>query len=197
MRISTAYNFLFGLVIRNRVAEIKKLGVIPHIRHQNRIKSIGFRNVKETVNLELNKTKSMDIVNEILKWPVIIQGALGSFLFWLLFTIGQKIFSLSSKKLKDENELGSFFGRSARDDYKKKDYNGSNYMFFTCIYASIHYLIKFILTAFISFIIADLIPVFAYVGYLIAIYFIFRALSYVTHFRTFEKEDERREKQTK
>ena len=139
----------------------------------------------------------MEVINEILKWPIIVQGALGSFLFWLLYTLGQRIFSFSNKKLKDEKELGSFFGRNARDQYYKKYYNGSNYMFFICIYAAIHYFLKFVLTAFISFIIADLIPVFAYVGYIISIYFIFRVLSYVTHFSTFEKEDERKEKQKK
>lgn len=138
----------------------------------------------------------MEIINEILKWPIIIQGALGSFLFWIILFVGQKAFSLVSKKLRNEKQLGSYFGRAARDDYHNEDYNASNYCFNTCIYASIHYLLKFILTAFISFIIADIIPVFAYVGYLLGIYFLFRALSYVTHFRTFEKEDEKKQRST-
>ena len=140
------------------------------------------------------KFRNMEIVKKILEWPVIVQGALGSFLFWLLFTIGQKTFNFFNKKFRKEKELGGFFGRTARDQFKKENYTLSTYSFFTCIYASIHYFLKFTLTAFISFIIAGLIPVFAYVGYTIAIYFIFRALSYVTHFRTFEKEDERKSK---
>ncbi|GAW97997.1 hypothetical protein MTCD1_03655 [Colwellia marinimaniae] len=32
-----------------------------------------------------------DIVNAVLEWPLIIQGALGSGLFWLLLLLGQKI----------------------------------------------------------------------------------------------------------
>ena len=135
-----------------------------------------------------------DIVNEILQWPVIAQGLLGSFLFWLLFSVGQKLFSFTNKRFKDEKKLGSFFGRNARDQFYKDNYNISNYSFFVCIYASLHYFVKFALTAFLSFILADLIPVFSYVGYLISIYFIFRSLSYVTHFNVFEKEDEKRKR---
>lgn len=34
-------------------------------------------------------------------------------------------------------------------------------------------------------------PVFTYVGYIIGLYFIFRAISYVTHFSVFEAEDKK------
>jgi hypothetical protein len=33
------------------------------------------------------------IFEEILKWPIIVQGALGSALFWLLLTLGEKLFN--------------------------------------------------------------------------------------------------------
>lgn len=136
----------------------------------------------------------MDIINKILDWPVIVQGIVGSFLFWLLFTISQKTFNVLNKKFRDEKELGSYFGRTARSQFYEKNYQISTFSFLTCIYASIHYFLKFVLTVFISFIIGDLIPVFSYVGYLIAIYFMFRALSYVTHFDTFTKEDKKNNK---
>ena len=136
----------------------------------------------------------MEIISEILKWPIIIQGALGSFLFWLFFTVGQKTFSYLNKKLRDEKQLGGYFGREARDSYHEGDYNRSTYNFLTCIYAAIHYFLKFVLSVFIGFLMAGIIPVFGYVGYFFALYFLFRALSYVTHFRKFEKEDEKKVK---
>jgi hypothetical protein len=136
----------------------------------------------------------MEIINKILEWPVIVQGALGSFLFWLLFTISQKAFNFLNKKVRKEKELGSYFGRTARKQFRENNFTLSSYSFFVCIYASIHYFLKFTLTVFISVIVLDFIPIFAYVGYLIAIYFIFRALSYVTHFNTFEEEEEKNQK---
>jgi hypothetical protein len=138
----------------------------------------------------------MEIINEILKWPVIVQGALGSFLFWILFTISQKTISLTTKKFKTEKDLGSFFGKYAKDKFTEEDYNSSNFSFFICIYGALHYLIKFILAAFVGFIVSNFIPVFGYVGFILALYFGFRAISYVTHFDTFDKMDKKAKKDT-
>jgi len=131
----------------------------------------------------------MELIDKILEWPVIIQGILGSFLFWVIFTIGQKIINLSTKKIKDENKLGQYFGKQARDNFYEDQYEFSNYNFFICLYGALHYFLKFSLFVFLSMIIKDFVPVFSYVGYLIALYFIFRALTYVTHFKVFEAED--------
>ena len=138
----------------------------------------------------------MDIINKILEWPVIVQGALGSFLFWILFTIGQKIILFTTKKLKEDKDLGSFWGRSARDDFYNKNYVFSNYSFFICIYGALHYFLKFVIVVFVSQIIIDFIPVFGYVGYIIGLYFIFRSISYVTHFNVFEREEKKNKKKS-
>lgn len=132
-----------------------------------------------------------EIINKILEWPVIIQGMVGSFLFWVIFTIGQKGINLSTKKIKDDNKLGKSWGKSARDDFYNNNFVFSNYNFFICLYGAIHYFLKFVIIIFISFIIKDFVPVFAYVGYIIGLYFIFRAISYVTHFSVFEAEDKK------
>lgn len=134
----------------------------------------------------------MEVIDKILEWPAIIQGIIGSFLFWAIFAIGQKLIESTTKKIKNDKILGSFWGRSARDEFYDKRYEFSNYSFFICIYGSIHYFLKFVIVIFISEIIKDFIPIFAYVGYLIGFYFIFRAMSYVTHFETFEKEDKKK-----
>lgn len=143
---------------------------------------------KERKKERKNKTH-MEIINKILEWPVIIQGALGSLLFWLFFTLSQKTIQISTKKIKDDKDLGSYWGRSARDEFYKHQFEFSTYSFFICIYGAIHYFLKFIISIFVSFIIIDFIPVFGYVGYIIGLYFIFRSISYVTHFKVFENED--------
>lgn len=40
-----------------------------------------------------------EIVQEILKWPIIVQGALGSGLFWFILFIGQKLSFFLSDRL--------------------------------------------------------------------------------------------------
>ncbi|MBC7847180.1 MAG: hypothetical protein H7Y10_11885 [Flavobacterium sp.] len=137
----------------------------------------------------------MEIVNKILEWPAIIQGIIGSFLFWAIFAIGQKVIEFSTKKIKEDKNLGSFWGRSARNTFYNDNFEFSNYSFFICIYGSIHYFLKFVIVVFISQILREFIPIFAYVGYAIAFYFIFRSISYVTHFDVFESEDKKREKE--
>jgi hypothetical protein len=57
----------------------------------------------------------MEIVNKILEWPVIVQGALGSLLFWLVLTLGQRIIHFGVKKIKSDNDLGSYWGKTARN----------------------------------------------------------------------------------
>ena len=131
----------------------------------------------------------MEIINKILEWPVIVQGMVGSFLFWAIFTIGQKIIEISTKKIKEDKKLGHSWGKSARNDFYTGNYLSSNYSFFICIYGAIHYFLKFVIVIFISLILKDFVPVFSYVGYTIAFYYIFRSISYVTHFSAFEAED--------
>ncbi len=139
---------------------------------------------------------------KVLEWPVIVQGVLGSFLFWIIFKIGEKFVKITSQKIKTDQELGMYWGKSARNLFYKypenleaKDF--SYYSFFVSIYGALHYFLKFIIIIFISNLIEDFIPVFAYVGYIIALYFIFRSISYVTHFDVFDKQDAKDKEQKK
>jgi len=133
----------------------------------------------------------MEIINKILEWPVIIQGIFGSFLFWAIFTLGEKAIQFSSVRFKADNDLGKSFAKNATKAYSLNAYNLSNYNFFICIYAAIHYFLKFIIIVFISYLIQEFIPVIAYVGYFISFYFIFRSISYVPHFVSFYTEEEK------
>lgn len=133
-----------------------------------------------------------EILNRILDWPVLIQAVLGSFLFWAIFKLGEVSINYISSKLRAENELGSAFGKLARKSYLKDNSpEKSNFNFFICIYAALHYFLKFVIVIFISSIINDFLPIFGYVGYIIGFYFIFRSISYVTHFDNFHTPEEK------
>ncbi len=140
----------------------------------------------------------MEVINEILKWPILIQGALGSFLFWLVFIIIKFIISFSQSKISDDKELGYSFIQMAieankdateKDDYSLNDL--SNYSFLIAIYAGIHYFFKFIVVIIVSYLIENIIPAFAYSGYIISLYFLFRTFSYMPHFDTLRKYNDR------
>ncbi len=135
----------------------------------------------------------MEIIEKILEWPVIIQGALGSFLFWLILVIGQKGFLFISKKLSNEKNLGHSFARMGRENFRKGNFQISNYSLLVAIYGALHYFLKFVLIVFVAYIFEQTVPVFGYVGYIISFYFFFRALTYVPHFSVFEKEDSEKE----
>ncbi len=136
----------------------------------------------------------MDIIKTILDWPIIVQGALGSFLFWLIFFLISKIKGFTLKRISKDKDLGYFFIQDARKSFILGDYNGSNYSFFVAIYAALHYFLKFVFAAFIGFIIQQIIPVIGYVGYLVGLYFLYKAFSYMPHFDTLDKMEEREEK---
>jgi len=142
----------------------------------------------------------MEIINEILKWPIIVQGALGSFLFWLVYVIMKLIISYTQNKVGDDKELGYFFIQNALSADEKAS-KTDNYTFsdlavrsfLTAIYGGIHYFFKFIAVITFSFLVERLIPGFAYAGYLISIYFLFRAFSYMPHFTSLRKHKEKKQ----
>tara|TARA_R110001583_G_scaffold193639_1_gene362501 strand:- start:430 stop:894 length:465 start_codon:yes stop_codon:yes gene_type:complete len=129
----------------------------------------------------------MEFFEQIMKWPVIVQGALGSALFWLLLLIGQKatlyIFNIAGK----DRSIATYFSLMAfaapTEELRARGH-------LTCLYAGFHYFLKGLIVIIIAFLISQINPVISIVGYMISLYFLFRALSYVQHFSSFgSKED--------
>jgi len=133
----------------------------------------------------------MDIFNTILKWPVIIQGALGSGLFWLLLLAGQVFVDKLSAKLNKDKQTGRDVALLARAESNRKM---AAEAFFSCLYGSLHYFIKAMIVIVLALLISPINHVISIVGYLISVYFLFRALSWVPHFDTFGTMEEAKEK---
>jgi hypothetical protein len=122
----------------------------------------------------------MSIPEFIQSWPVIIQGALGSALFWLILVLGQKSVQFITSKLRKDKETAEFFALMAWSH--KTHYPDSNTRaFFTCLYSAIHYLVKAIIIIIVAWLSSPLSQVFWIAGNIISIYFLFRALSSVPH----------------
>jgi hypothetical protein len=130
----------------------------------------------------------MDIVKTVTDWPVIVQGALGSALFWAILEIGQRIARRIAARLGSDRETANWFALAGHEASGEP---GAKARFF-CIYGAMHYFLKGLIVFVLSWAVSPLLDVFASVGYLIAAYFFFRALAFVPHTNTLGSIPERR-----
>jgi hypothetical protein len=125
------------------------------------------------------------IIDRILQWPVIVQGALGSGLFWLILFIGQKAFAVSSSRyitFSKKRRLNSLQAESIR--YKAfiiEDKSISAFLLIGLIYSAMHNLIESLICVFIGLLFHNFIPVFGVIGYLFALYYLFKAADNVRY----------------
>ena len=117
----------------------------------------------------------MDIVKTVTDWPVIVQGALGSALFWAILEIGQRIARRVAARLGSDKETANWFALAGHEASGEA---GARARFF-CIYGAMHYVLKALIVSVLSWVVSPLLDVVASVGYLIAAYFFFRALAFV------------------
>ena len=122
-----------------------------------------------------------EIVDTITEWPVIVQGALGSGMFWLILTILPKVWNGIITRFNSEKHIANSFGIIAHQAVHDGDHSRSTTGFLFCIYGAIHYLTKAFLILYLSSLFSSGLYVFELVGKFIGIYLIFRALSYVPH----------------
>ncbi len=121
-----------------------------------------------------------ELIQKITEWPIIVQGALGSALFWVLLVIGRKIASFITEKL-------SYFSKQSQIDSKQAEIlrlsaieseNPAEVVMGLTglIYGAIHNIVLALIMVVLGLIFQQFIYVFGIVGYLIGLYFLFRAL---------------------
>ena len=131
----------------------------------------------------------MEIIGKILEWPIIVQGALGSGLFWLVLFAGQKITNKISEKWNSDKKTANYFAKS----FSATKHEAVRHLAFqSSMYGVLHYFTKSILIVVLSFIFGEFIPLFQTLGLIISLYFLFRTLSYVPHFDSFPSKEELR-----
>ncbi|RBP78260.1 hypothetical protein EBI01_18445 [Marinomonas rhizomae] len=135
----------------------------------------------------------MEIIQTILEWPIIIQGALGSALFWALLTGGQKLLVFASQKLSKDKEVANYFAKAFKATKIRDEQVLKTHAFRIAAYGALHYLIKAILVCVLSILMGQFVPLFQEIGLVFGCYFLFRALSYVPHFDSLPSDEKIRE----
>jgi hypothetical protein len=130
----------------------------------------------------------MDIIKTITDWPVILQGAIGSALFWAVLEGGQRLANKVASRISHDRKTANNIALAALES------TGSllDWSRFMCIYAAFHYLLKASIVATLSVAMSTVIDVFSSVGYLIATYLLFRALAFVPHTMSWGTLEERK-----
>ncbi|TGK01803.1 hypothetical protein EHQ53_15110 [Leptospira langatensis] len=134
----------------------------------------------------------MEIIKEIANFPVIVQGALGSALFWIIFVIGQKVIKFLNQFGK-EKEIANAFSLMA-ELYDGEERHTS---FLVCLYGGLHYLIKALIAISISLLLSNILEIISSIGYFLSLYFLFRALFFLPYFNRFPTKEEKQEKLNK
>lgn len=129
-----------------------------------------------------------DLIKTITDWPVIVQGALGSALFWLVLELGQRITRHLIERFSSDKETATSFAifahEAPNDSIRSKAY-------FTCLYGAAHYSLKAALVVVVAQLLSEVLPIFSLAGFLVAGYFLFRALSFVPHTNSLGSKEER------
>lgn len=127
-----------------------------------------------------------DIIKSILAWPLIVQGALGSGLFWLVLLIGQKATALSGRVI-SQRSIGNQINhlKNQRDKYiglkahRNKNIQAANYIATGFIYKSLRSLFTGLIWLSLGLIFGSVIPVLGMVGFIGCIYHMFNGLALV------------------
>lgn len=122
----------------------------------------------------------MNLVDVLANWHPIVQGALGSGFFWLILEVGQRVARIVTENLDKgkEPEKISSQEESYSSDFKRSEHTG-----LVSVYSGMHYIAKGLIVLTISLGLKGLIPVVGLVGFVVSIYFFFRAISYVPRTR--------------
>ena len=127
-----------------------------------------------------------ELITSILEWPLIIQGALGSSLFWLVLLIGQKLTNVSGQIISQrsvDNEIR--FLKNQRDKYvglkahHNKNVQVANYIATGFIYKSLRSLFKGLIWLALGLSFGSIIPVLGVVGFIGCLYHMFKGLAVV------------------
>jgi len=124
-----------------------------------------------------------NFISQILSWPIIVQGALGSALFWLCLLIGNKIVRASIRH-------SITFGSERKMRILKMErlrYTGAlapgieptTLSTVALLYSAAGYAFKAMASIVLGLLLGDLLPLFRPIGYMFALYYLFWAIASV------------------
>lgn len=143
----------------------------------------------------------MDMIEKIFDLHVIAQGALGSFVFWLIYLITQRSFNAATslvgkynKNLQKENIL--YEQAHLMQDLFPIEHPAYHSVHIVSIQASIYKFIQGFIFLGFGLIASEILGLISIVAYLFAIYYFFRALKagFVASFSDGKTQEERQER---
>jgi len=121
----------------------------------------------------------METLNKILDLPVIIQGALGSFLFWLLYESCKRFFLVASKFVAKHNRRMRHevlvYERMQAIAMTSGDPNDRFHMILGCIYCGLSHAIKGLIYICFGLVTRDLLGPMSLIAYGFSIVYFYRA----------------------
>jgi hypothetical protein len=127
-----------------------------------------------------------EVINTILAWPLIIQGALGSGLFWLVLLLGQKLTSIFSQVISQRSVSNEIeYLKTQRDKYiglkahYDKNIQAANYIATGFIYKSLRSLFMGLIWLALGLSFGSIIPVLGVVGFFGCFYYMLKGLAVV------------------
>ncbi|GAB2877541.1 hypothetical protein ACCI51_08305 [Microbulbifer echini] len=118
----------------------------------------------------------MDIVNQILSWPAIVQGAIGSGLFWLVLHLGQKITKISQSLLGRHRHEVDMRDRIIIAALESQDIKQISTVLSMGSFFGIHYIFKALIFVVLGLCIQNIIPTFGTIGYVGGLVYLFLGL---------------------
>jgi len=133
------------------------------------------------------------IISTVTAWPIILQGALGSGLFAIASYVFQKLYSYTSRHITIINKehrrsrLRNDLGRCIVLTTYKEEPEKAGFLMVSLVYTAIEDISKALLMLVFGAIVSSFIPIFEYVGYVMAVYYLIQALDSV---RSWDNEKE-------
>jgi hypothetical protein len=138
----------------------------------------------------------MEYVQKILEWPIIVQGALGSLLFYAAFELTKFLTKKSSsfyEKFNKQVRRETLLFEKAQASANISSRSEASQMLVFCIYGSVNKACKGLVFVGFGLIVYNFVPVFSTIAFAIAIYYFFRALRIVNMGIEDKTQDEHKE----
>lgn len=119
------------------------------------------------------------VIRQVLEWPVIVQGALGSGLFCVIFYLGQKLSAFTSTKLSSlsrTRKISALREDSIKYQITLPGNNDRAAQVSILIYLAMRRITRGLIWLALGLAFQTIIPVFGLVGYLGALYYLFIGL---------------------
>ncbi|MDN2663630.1 hypothetical protein OW492_09585 [Psychromonas sp. 14N.309.X.WAT.B.A12] len=129
----------------------------------------------------------MELVNQILSWPTIVQGVIGSAIFWFILFFGQKLTKHTESIWgKHKHEIAT------RDQLITQAINSKNLVTLSSTlslgtYMGVHYIVKAFIFITLGLSLQSLLPIFSVIGYLGGVIYLFLALRSCPHLSVYDK----------